>query len=130
LALPLAGVLLFSMVLGGTLYVRCGLQCDRYGLPVGPVSELNLKSHPEASLYYPNSTVLRSQVTPEKRDTENGAGRADLRTILEATGTSQSPSNMEAIRDWYSAYLAAHGWYSVGQPGYQSFVRGAVRALP
>jgi hypothetical protein len=120
----LSAVLVFSLVLGGGLYLRCGFQCDRYGLPVGPVTELNLKAHPEATLYYPNSKVLWSQASPEQRDAGSGAGRASLDTNLEATGRGQTPSDMQAIRDWYSAYLKGHGWLATGQPGFESFVRG------
>ena len=104
-------VLLFTMLLGGSLYVRCGLRCDAHGLPVGFVTELNLKSHPEASLYYPGAKVLDTRVYPEPTSDLNGPAQASIQTYLEAVGkVGETASDDEAIFTWYSAYLRAHGW--------------------
>jgi len=120
-----AMVLLFTMLLGGSLYVRCGFRCDAHGLPVGFVTELNLRSHPEASLYYPNSKVLETKVYPEPTSDDDGLAEASIQTYLEATGkVGETASDGEAIFGWYSAYLTGHGWRAVGQPGYQTFARG------
>jgi hypothetical protein len=117
-------VLAFSLVLGGGLYQLCGLRCDAHGLPVGPVTEMNLKAHPEAALYYPNSTVLESHAHPEVSSDQVDSGYGSIQTVLEATGTLQTLANSQAIFAWYSDYLTAHGWQAVGQAGYQTFTRG------
>ena len=118
-------VLLFTMLLGGSLYIRCGFRCDAHGLPVGFVTELNLRSHPEATLYYPNSKVLETKVYPEPTSDNDGPAQASIQTYLEASGkVGETASDDEAIFTWYSAYLRAHGWRAVGQPGYQTFARG------
>jgi hypothetical protein len=118
-------VLVFSLLLGGSLYLRCGFRCDAHGLPVGFVTEQNLKSHPEAWLYYPNSKVLETHVYPEATSDTDGAGEASIQTFLEAIGkVGESDAESQAVFSWYSAYLTAHGWHAVGQARYQTFVRG------
>jgi len=117
-------VLLFTMLLGGSFYLRCGLRCDAHGLPAGFVTELNLRSHPEASLDYPGSKVLETRVYPEPTSDFDGPAQASIQTQLEATGTVPTDSYPQAIFDWYAAYLTAHGWRAVGQPGSQTFTRG------
>jgi hypothetical protein len=116
-------VLAVSLLLGGSLYQRCGFRCDAHGLPVGPVTEMNLKAHPEAALYYPDSKVLESHAYPESTS-EVGLGVGSIQTYLEATGKLETPGDSHAIHDWYSAYLTAHGWRADGPPGYQTFARG------
>ena len=86
---------------------------------------MNLRSHPEASLYYPDSKVLETRVYPEPTTDDDGPAEASIQTHLEATGkVGEAASDYQAVFSWYSAYLTAHGWRAVGQPGYQSFVRG------
>ena len=124
IGVAVAIVLAFSLLLGSGLYLLCGLRCDAHGLPVGPVTEMNLKAHPEATLYYPNSTVLETRAYPQVSADGVDSGSGSIQTLLEATGTLQTLPDSQAILAWYSAYLTAHGWRAIGQAGFQTFTRG------
>src|ERR671937_2960571 len=94
---------------GATLAI--GLVAFGRILPLGPVSVDDLRSRPEAHLFYPGSRVLRTSSRPEDRQVGDGPVPATIETDLVADATSES------ILSWYAAGLNDDGWRSAGTPG-------------
>ncbi len=78
---------------------------DTQGLPLGLVSYQEVKSHPEATLYYPGSEVVRVIGSGEVRNyIEGGSNSAFAGAILR---TDDTP---ERVYAWYRAWVVDHGW--------------------
>lgn len=105
----IGGAGLLVVVVGLALLLRqCSslLGCDAQGLPRGPVTIDQVKSHPEAHLFYPGAHLYWPiSGGQEQNAMEGGTNVAFAGGILTA---SDSP---DAIYSWYKDWLLGHGWH-------------------
>ena len=105
--LVLGGVLLLALVAGSggiAYYSETSRGSD--GLPDHrPIRAADLFARPEAKLFYPGSTVLRSARSDQSADPNNPTSApARIETLLTTGGSAG------AVQAWYAEKLAAAGW--------------------
>jgi hypothetical protein len=127
--LLIAGGVVLAVVALLLLLNKCSsiLGCDAQGLPRGPVTFDQVRSHPEAHLFYPGAQVYWPVGGEEQRNwIEGGSNPAFSGAIL------ISQVSTDEIYSWYQTWLYSHGWEvdhrAIGSTvwvSYRGFRRGA-----
>jgi len=99
---------------------RCGSVwgCDAQGLPNGPVTLRDLRSHPESQLVYPGGAVTSRYGQSEVRDWTGQLVKPGLAGL-----TFSSSAGQDRIFTWYAGWLRSQGWEQ-----YQ-YVEGKTKAI-
>lgn len=104
----LLAIIVVSSVIFAVWYLRFRTTTtyDQYGLPSSPVSIEFVKSRPEATLYYPNSSVFLPLAIGQTKSAMSYTGWTSA--VGGAIMTSDDSS--EKIYVWYHDWLLSHGW--------------------
>lgn len=109
------GAGLVILLVGLALLIqRCSsmLGCDGDGLPRGPVTMDQVKSHPEASLFYPGAHLYSPIGGGEQQNSTDGGTNFAF-----AGGILISSDSADAIYKWYKDWLLAHRWQQTREIG-------------
>jgi hypothetical protein len=121
-----------ALVLGagfGGLAARCGgvtASVDNMGLPLHrPITEHELRAHPESKLLYPGSRLARRVGADEHRQPDGGEPDPAYAGVI-----ATAPATVTALLTWYDQELSGRGYLRATYYRPSNQVNGAAWTVP